>query len=88
MGKFVLAKQMAGKNIVTNGGDYIGKLIDLTVNEVTGKLESILVEPNPDSEAVRKMKKEDGLIVVPYDSVLASSDFIVIDRKGLSSSMD
>ncbi|MFA5106657.1 MAG: PRC-barrel domain-containing protein [Candidatus Micrarchaeia archaeon] len=84
MGKFVLAKQMAGRNIVTNGGDYIGKLIDLTVNEVTGKLESILVEPNPDNDMVRKMRKEDGLIVVPYDSVLASSDFIVIDRKGLT----
>ncbi|MBM3229933.1 photosystem reaction center subunit H, partial [Candidatus Parvarchaeota archaeon] len=78
-----LAKQLAGKKIVTNDGEEIGKLVDLYVNEVTGKLENILVEPNPDNPTARKLKKEDGLIVVHYDSVLAASDLIIIDRKGV-----
>jgi len=84
VGKFVIAKQLAGKLLVSNDGEGVGRLVDIVVNEVTGKMVSLVAEPNPDSATARRMKKEDGMLVVPYSSVLAVSDYIVLDRKALA----
>jgi sporulation protein YlmC with PRC-barrel domain len=81
MVKIVLAKQLAGKKIITNDGEELGKLIDLEVAEGTGKIENLLIEPNLDNPAARRLNKEDGLIVVSYSSVLAASDHIIVDKK-------
>lgn len=83
MGKFVIAKQLAGKRLITNDGEEIGKLLDVVVNEVTGKLESLIVEPNPDNLTARRLKKEEGQTTVPYSAVLAIADHVIVDKKGL-----
>ena len=83
MSKIVIAKQLAGKRIITNEGEEIGKLIDLDVQETTGKIEAILVEPNLDSQMARSMKKEDGLLVIPYGAVLNASDYIIVSKKDI-----
>ncbi len=85
MAKLIIAKQLAGKRVVSGDGEELGKLIDLTVEETTGKLSELMIEPNPDSITVRQLKKEDGLVMVPYASVLAVSDFIIIDKRAMSS---
>lgn len=81
MAKIVIAKQLAGKKIITNDGEELGKLIDLDVQEVSGKIMSLLVEPNMDNALARGLGKEDGLLMVPYASVLAASDHIIVDKK-------
>ncbi|PIN95808.1 hypothetical protein COU39_03925, partial [Candidatus Micrarchaeota archaeon CG10_big_fil_rev_8_21_14_0_10_60_32] len=48
MVKYVIAKQLAGKKIITTDGEEIGRVIDLYFNTSSGKLESVLLEPNPD----------------------------------------
>jgi sporulation protein YlmC with PRC-barrel domain len=83
MGKFVIAKQLAGKKLITNDGEEIGKFVDAYVSEVTGKIESLIVEPNVDNPTVRKMKREEGMLLVPYSAVLAVSDHIILDKKVL-----
>lgn len=84
MGKFVIAKQLAGKMLVSNDGEGIGRIIDLSVNEVTGKIMSLIAEGNPDSVTARKMRKEDGMLVIPYSAVLAVSDYIILDKKAIT----
>lgn len=83
MTKIVIAKQLAGKKIITNDGEELGKLIDLNVHDVSGKIESMLVEPNLDNATARSLNKEEGLISIPYSSVLASSDHIIVDKKAI-----
>ncbi len=83
MVKIVIAKQLAGKKIITNDGEELGRLIDLEVSEGTGKVENLLLEPNLDNPTARRMNKEDGLLVVPYSSVLAASDHIIVDKKAV-----
>jgi sporulation protein YlmC with PRC-barrel domain len=84
LGKFVIAKQLAGKTLVSNDGEGVGRLVDLVVNEITGKIVSIIADPNPDSASVRRMKKEDGMLVIPYSAVLAVGDYVILDKKALS----
>lgn len=84
MVKLVLARQLAGKSIIANDGEALGRAADILMNERNGRLEAIAMEPNPDSAGARKLKKEpDGYVYVPYSAVLAAGDFIIIDRKTL-----
>jgi len=83
--KYVIAKQLAGKRIITTDGEELGRVVDLYLNEANGKIERVLVEPNPDSSlATRAEKESGGLIAIPYASVLDVKDVMVVDRRELS----
>ena len=84
MAKYSLARQLTGKKVVTNEGEEFGKLVDVNVNEVTGKIEELVVDPNPDKANLESMKDEEGYILCPYDSVLAVGDFIIVEKRTLS----
>ncbi len=84
MVKFAIAKQLAGKRVITTDGEELGRIVDLYLSELTGKLESVLVEPNPDSSLAVKAKREGaGLITIPYSAVLDVKDVMVVDRRNL-----
>lgn len=84
MVKYAIAKQLAGKRVITTDGEELGRVVDLYVNELTGKLESVLLEPNPDSTLALKAKKEGGgMVTIPYSAVLDVKDVMVVDRRNL-----
>ena len=84
MVKYVIAEQLIGKEVVTNDGIDLGRFLDAEMNELTGKLVSLILEPNNDNAYVKKLDVKDGKLKVPYASVVAVNDFIVIDRKGVA----
>ena len=83
MAKYIIARQLSGRRVITNEGEEFGKLVDVSINEIDGSIENLVVDPNPDSQVASRMRKEDGLVNVPYESVLAVGDYIIIDRKHL-----
>ena len=84
MVKYAIAKQLAGKRVITTDGEELGRVVDLYVNDLTGKLESVLLEPNPDSTLALKAKKEGGgMVTIAYSSVLDVKDVMVVDRRNL-----
>lgn len=84
MAKYLIARQLSGKKLVTNEGEDFGRLVDISVNEVTGKIEFMVVEPNPDSDLASKMRKEDGMVLVPYESVLACGDYVIVEKRNMT----
>jgi sporulation protein YlmC with PRC-barrel domain len=84
MTKYLIARQLSGKKLVTSEGEDFGRLVDLEVNEVSGGIESLVVEPNPDSGVASKMKKDDGMVHVPYNCVLAVGDYIIVEKRNMS----
>ena len=78
--KFAIAKQLGGKRIITNKGEEIGRLSDIMIDEGSGKIESLLIEANSDCKMARDLAKFEGLGVIPYKSVFAVSDVIVVDE--------
>jgi len=72
---------LAGRKLITNDGEEVGRLVDIVINEKNGRLETLVVEPNPDNISVRKMKKEEGFVYVPYTAILAASDYVIVDKK-------
>jgi len=84
MVKYVIAEQLIGKEVMTNDGIDLGRFLDAELNEVTGKLTSLILEPNAENDFVKKLEVKDGKLKVPYASVLAVNDYIVVDRKGVA----
>lgn len=84
MGKYTLARQLSGKKVITNEGEEFGRLVDVNINELTGKIEELLIEPNPDNQLAENLKSDEGFVMCPYDTVLAVGDFIIIEKRGLS----
>ncbi|MDO8553171.1 MAG: PRC-barrel domain-containing protein [Candidatus Micrarchaeota archaeon] len=84
MTKYLIARQLSGKKVITNDGEDFGRLVDLNVNEVSGKIENLVVEPNPDSVLASKLRKEDGMVLVPYESVLAVGDFVIVEKRNMA----
>jgi len=71
------------RKIITNDGEELGKLVDLYINEGSGKIESMVVEPNIDNATALRMEKQDGMLLIPYGCVLAAGDHIIVDKKGV-----
>ncbi len=85
MVKYVIARQLAGKRVITTDGEELGRIVDLYVEERSGKIESVLVEPNPESSLAAKAKREGaGFVTIPYAAVLDIKDVMVVDRRQLA----
>ena len=84
MAKYLIARQLSGKKVVTNEGEDFGRLVDVDVNEVSGKIETLMVEANPDSAIASKLQQEDGLVRLNYDSVLAVGDFVIVEKRNMT----
>ena len=81
--KFVIAKQLGGKRIITNKGEEIGRLSDILIDERSGKIDAFMLESNHESRIAKDLMKHEGMPTVPYKSVFAVSDVIVVDESML-----
>lgn len=76
---YIIARQLGGKPVITTGGEELGRLDDVNVDEQTGKFISIIVEPvSQDIPRVPYPKDKDGNIIIPYDAVNAVSKVVVV----------
>ncbi len=80
----VVSKNIIGKTIVSKTGKTFGKVGDIVFETRTGELIYLLIE-NPTSYAAtfELEASKEGLMQVPFSSVLAVGDFIVIQEEDL-----
>lgn len=84
MYKYTIARQLATKRVITNRGEEIGKLTDLLVNELSGEIENLVVEVDPESKLIKRIGATEKIIQIPYSAVTAVSDVFIIDERELS----
>ncbi len=81
MARFVVARQLGGKRAITTTGKEIGRIDDIIVDEATGEMESIIIEPDSETaEDVRFPKDSRGDFVIPFKAVRAISDVVVVEE--------
>ena len=83
MVKYLLAKNITGRMVITNEGDEFGRVVDLNVNEVSGEIEDLVVDPNPENPLVEKLRSDDDNVLIPFNSVLAVGDYVIVDKRHL-----
>ncbi|RZN49947.1 PRC-barrel domain containing protein [archaeon] len=82
MGK-IIASRLRDRMIVTEQGHQIGTLYDIVVDENSGKMTALIVEPANDTIKNILVTDKEGMCLVPFNAVHALKDFVVIDAKRL-----
>jgi sporulation protein YlmC with PRC-barrel domain len=77
----VMENDLRGKRVMSDEGMYLGTLRNMTVNEKTGKLESLLVEPSDKIDPRLYHQDEKGYILFPFESVKSIRDVIVVGEE-------
>ena len=78
------SKQIIGKLIVSKTGKRFGEVSDITFETRTGELLNLLIK-NPTSycDGLDLEKLKSGQILIPFSSVMAIGDFVVVAEEDI-----
>lgn len=77
-------KEFVGRLIVTKEGKRLGFVKDITFEARTGELiHVVLKEPTVYTKNLNLEKSKEGDILVPYNSIVAIGDFVVVSEEDL-----
>jgi len=79
----VVGKSLIGRNVVSDRGMVIGKLIDLSLEPMSGKVTTLIVEPSKDVNPKLFQLNEQGELIIPFTAVKAIKDVIIISEGGI-----
>jgi len=75
-------KEILGKPVVTKEGKKLGVIKDITFETRTGELiHIVLKEQTPHTSQLSLERSQDGEILIPYNSIIAIGDFVVVSEE-------
>jgi sporulation protein YlmC with PRC-barrel domain len=79
MSKVFARNLLFNKQVMATDGTEIGTLSNIVIEIKGGNVIDLMVTPNPNFDTSR-YKKEDNYILIPFSSVSAVKDYIIIDK--------
>jgi sporulation protein YlmC with PRC-barrel domain len=79
----IMGKSLVGRNVVSDRGTVIGKLTDLSIETMAGKVMMLIVKPGKDVDARYYRVNERGEILIPFTAVKAVRDVLIINEGGI-----
>ena len=77
-------KEILGKAVVTKEGKRLGAIKDITFETRTGELiHIVLKDTTPYCNQLSLETSQHGEILIPYNSIIAIGDFVVISEEDL-----
>lgn len=78
------SKQLIGKTVVSKTGKRFGEIGDLVFETKSGEIiHIILVNPTSYAEKLELEKTKDGNILIPFSTVIAIGDFVVVAEEDI-----
>jgi sporulation protein YlmC with PRC-barrel domain len=78
------SKQLIGKTVVSKTGKKFGEVGDIIFETRSGELiHIILINPTQYTEKLELEKDKEGNILIPFSSVIAIGDFLVIAEEDI-----
>ena len=78
------ARQLMGKTVVTKTGKRFGEVENLTFEVRTGELLQIVIKnPTGYAEGLNLERDSRGSFLIPYGSVIAVGDFLVVAEEDI-----
>ncbi len=78
------ARHLLGKTVVSKTGKRFGEIGNMTFETRTGEiLQIILKNPTAFTEGLELEQDKQGNLLVPYSSVIAIGDFVVISEEDM-----
>ena len=79
-----VAKQILGKTVVSKTGKKFGDVGDLIFETRSGELIHIVLgNPTSYTEKLELEKDKEGKLLIPFSSVIAVGDFLVISEEDI-----
>ena len=76
------SKQILGKTVVSKSGKRFGDLGDIIFETKSGELiHAVLKNPTQYTEKLELEKNKAGQLLIPFSSVMAMGDFLVISEE-------
>lgn len=79
----ILGKSLIGRNVVSDRGTVIGKLIDLSIETIAGKVMMLIIKPGKDIDAKYFRLNDKGEMLIPFTAVKAVKDVLIINEGGI-----
>jgi sporulation protein YlmC with PRC-barrel domain len=79
----IIGKSLIGRNVVSDRGTVIGKLIDLSIETLSGKVMMLIVKPDKSIDTKYFRLNERGEILIPFTAVKAVKDVLIITEGGI-----
>lgn len=79
----IVGKSLLGRNVVSDRGTVIGKLIDLSIETMGGKVMMLIVRPDKSIDTKYFRLNERGEILIPFTAVKAVKDVVIINEGGI-----
>ena len=77
-------KEIIGKSVVTKEGKRLGTVRDITFETRTGELIQLLLrDPTPYVRNLNLETSANKEVLIPYNTIIAISDFVVISEEDL-----
>ena len=70
--------ELRGKTVMSEEGLYLGIFRNSTVDEKTGELRNILVEPSEDVDPRLYHLDQQGHLIFPFESIKSVKDVVII----------
>ncbi|MBD3164930.1 hypothetical protein GF323_07060 [Candidatus Woesearchaeota archaeon] len=78
------AKQILGKTVVSKTGKKFGEVGDIIFETRSGELiHLVLANPTSYTEKLELEKDKEGKLLIPFSSVIAVGDFLVISEEDI-----
>ena len=74
----ITESEMRGKTVMSEEGLYLGILRNSTVEERTGQLMNVLIEPSDDVDPRLYHLDKQGHLVFPFNSIKSVKDVVII----------
>lgn len=76
-----MENELRGKKVMSSGGLYLGIIRNITVDEKTGNLLDLVVEPSDKIDPRLYNQNEEGYIIFPFDAVKSVKDFVILSEE-------
>ncbi|RLF43603.1 MAG: PRC-barrel domain protein [Thermoplasmata archaeon] len=77
----VMENELRGKKVMSSEGLYLGIIRNITVDERTGKLIDLIVEPSDKIDPRLYHQNEEGYLLFPFESVKSVKDVVVLSEE-------
>ena len=74
----ITESEIRGKTVMSEGGLFLGVLRNVTVDQKTGELRNLLIEPSEDIDTRLYHVDEQGHIVLDFNAVKSVKDVVIV----------
>ncbi|HDN51411.1 MAG TPA: hypothetical protein ENG06_06540 [Thermoplasmatales archaeon] len=77
----IMEKELRGRKVMSSEGLYLGVIRNITVDERTGSLVDLIVEPSDKIDPRLYHQNDEGYLLFSFDTVKSVKDVVILSEE-------